>query len=246
MMVRDLFQFCFIQPFGSYLSRKLDIQGTRITGRKRKSPLAEGNETECLTSRCGINKDLTIRTKTTASTGPKRIPKPKPAVIVEAASPEVAEILSTMKKKRTMKRVKGNGSLASTYTVESVLENWSESTEYGAAFRNMTTEERLGEIVVLNKGAAKGMKGIIKSKLLVKHYKNLVADKLRDHIVSCRVNPAAMFHAAPKNVHLVTSDINFISVGEWVEVDADRTPGFNSEGGIAVIIHVHDALADVK
>ena len=127
-MVRDLFQFCFIQPFGSYLSRKLDIQGTRITGRKRKSPLAEGNETECLTSRCGINKDLTIRTKTTASTGPKRIPKPKPAVIVEAASPEVAEILSTMKKKRTMKRVKGNGSLASTYTVESMLENWSEST----------------------------------------------------------------------------------------------------------------------
>ncbi len=33
---------------------------------------------------------------------------------------------------------------------------------------------------------------------------------------------------------------------EWVEVDADRTPGYNSEGGIAVIIHVHDDLADVK
>jgi len=34
--------------------------------------------------------------------------------------------------------------------------------------------------------------------------------------------------------------------GEWVEVDADRSPGFNSEGGIAVIISVHDNFADVK
>jgi hypothetical protein len=42
------------------------------------------------------------------------------------------------------------------------------------------------------------------------------------------------------------NDINFISVGEWVEVDADRTPGFNSEGGIAVIKNVHDDLANVK
>jgi hypothetical protein len=75
------------------------------------------------------------------------------------------------------------------------------------------------------------MKGIIKSKLLVKHYKNLVAEKLRDHIISCRVNPTSMFHAPPKKINIVTLDINFISVGEWVEVDADRTPGFNSEGG---------------
>ncbi len=37
-----------------------------------------------------------------------------------------------------------------------------------------------------------------------------------------------------------------LSVGEWVEVDADRTPGWNSEGGIAVIINVHDNFADVK
>jgi hypothetical protein len=35
-------------------------------------------------------------------------------------------------------------------------------------------------------------------------------------------------------------------VGEWVEVDADRTPGYNSEGGIAVVIAVADALVDVK
>ncbi len=58
--------------------------------------------------------------------------------------------------------------------------------------------------------------------------------------------PSEMFHSPPKSVALVTSNPSFISVGEWVEVDADRTPGFNSEGGIAVIINVHDALADVK
>ncbi len=116
--------------------------------------MAAANETECLTSRCGINKDLTVRIKTTASTGPKRIATPKHAVIVEAASPEVAEILSTIKKKRTLstgpkrppkpekrpptkpalKRVKADGTMATTYTIESVLDNWSESTDYGIAF----------------------------------------------------------------------------------------------------------------
>jgi hypothetical protein len=35
-------------------------------------------------------------------------------------------------------------------------------------------------------------------------------------------------------------------VGEWVEVDADRTPRYNSEGGIAVVVAVADALVDVK
>jgi hypothetical protein len=55
-----------------------------------------------------------------------------------------------------------------------------------------------------------------------------------------------MFHSAPKISSLLTTNPSFISVGEWVEVDADRTPGFNSEGGIAVIISVQDNLADVK
>ncbi len=92
--------------------------------------------------------------------------------------------------------------------------------------------QTIKQVVILNKGAAKGMKGIIKSKLLVTHYKNLVTEKLREHIISCRVVPSAMFHAAPKTINLVTSDINFLSVGEWVKVDANRTIGFNSDGGI--------------
>ncbi len=56
--------------------------------------------------------------------------------------------------------------MAATYTIASVLDNWSEPTDYGVAFRNMSEEERLAEVVLVNKGAAKGMKGIIKSKLL--------------------------------------------------------------------------------
>ena len=61
---------------------------------------------------------------------------------------------------------------AVTYTVEGVLAAWNADTEYGASFRAMTTDEQIAEVVVLNKGAIKGMKGIIKSKLLITHYKS--------------------------------------------------------------------------
>jgi hypothetical protein len=73
-----------------------------------------------------------------------------------------------------------------------------------------------------------------------------VAEKLRENIIQSRGFPSAIFHSAPKTVNLVTSNLSFLSVGEWVEVNADRTPGYNSEGGIAVITSVYDDLADVK
>jgi hypothetical protein len=60
------------------------------------------------------------------------------------------------------------------------------------------------------------LKGIIKNKLLVTHYKKLVAEELRAHITESRVMPAAMFHCSPKSINLVTSNLNFLSVGEWV------------------------------
>jgi hypothetical protein len=153
---------------------------------------------------------------------------------------------SVKKCKRTTSNAKQNGAAAVTYTIEGVLLRWREATEYGLSFRGMTLEEEKAEVVVLNKGAIKGMKGIIKSKLLVTHYNTLVADKLQAHITQCRVTPASMFHSSPKNMQLVTFNLKFLSVGEWVEVDADRTPGYNSEGGIAVIVSVHDDMADVK
>jgi hypothetical protein len=153
---------------------------------------------------------------------------------------------SVKKCKRTTSNANQDAAAAVTYTIEGVLLRWSDATEYGLSFRGMTLEEQKAEVVVLNKGAIKGMKGIIKSKLLVTHYNTLVADKLRAHITECRVTPASMFHSSPKKIQLVTSNLKFLSVGEWVEVDADRTPGYNSKRGIAVIVSVHDDLADVK
>ena len=179
------------------------------------------------------------------------VPKAKRSQAKRKQSPEMREgivelAVPTTKAKAKTKRSKSDGMLGTTYTLQSVLDNWSEATDYSLSIRAMTEKEQEAEIVLLNKGAAKGMKGIIKSKLLIQHYKKLVAERLKEHIVSCRVVPTDMFHSAPKHINLVTANINFLSVGEWVEVDADRTPGYNSEGGIAVIISVHDALADVK
>jgi hypothetical protein len=87
---------------------------------------------------------------------------------------------------------------------------------------------------------------VIKTKIMDESYTKIVAVKLQAHLSESRSSVVSMFHVAPSTRHSVMNDINFISVGEWVEVDADRTPGCNSEGGIAVIIHVQDNLTDVK
>jgi hypothetical protein len=132
------------------------------------------------------------------------------------------------------------------YTVDGVMTSWNDTTEYGTSFRNLTVEEQRAEVQQLNKGAEKQLKGIIKNKLIAVNYATLVAEKFREHLSASRVAQVAMFHVSPKTVSITLSNPNFKSVGEWVEVDADRTPGYNSEGGIAVIISVHDNLADVK
>ncbi len=90
------------------------------------------------------------------------------------------------------------------------------------------------------------MKDIMKRKVLGKNFIDKAAQQMRDHIGQSRALPSEMFHCAPKTLNVMTSNVRFLSVGEWVEVDADRTPGYNSEEGIAVIISVHDDLADVK
>ena len=132
------------------------------------------------------------------------------------------------------------------YSVEGVLSSWSETTDYGQSFRAMNEEGQRTEVANLNKGAAKDMKGIIKNKILIVHYKPLVADKLRQYLTDSRVSQLSMFHATPKPGSMSIANLKFLSVGEWVEVDADRTPGFNFEGGIVVIVNVHDDLANVK
>ena len=132
------------------------------------------------------------------------------------------------------------------YTLEGVLEQWSGTTEFGIAFRALTPLEQLAELAVLNKGAAKGLKGVVKNSLLGNQYKKLIGDKMRDYLGENREQQASMFHAPLKFQPSGSDKITFLSVGEWVEVDADRTPGYNSEGGIGVVIAVCDDLADVK
>ena len=134
----------------------------------------------------------------------------------------------------------------SSHTVNTILDTWNDGTEYGQSFRKLNSEEQQAEVIRLNKGAAKGLKMVIKTKVLDVNYKFMLGEKLRAHLKESRTSMAAMFHAATSKINAVSVNPNFISVGEWVEVDADRTPGFNSEGGIAVIINVHDALVDVK
>ena len=211
--------------------------------------MAATNETECMGSRCGINKDFTVRTKMTASTGPKRNVKAKLAVIAEAVSPEVAEILTSMGKKRTLstgpKRIPKPKKIL-TYTLQGVLDTFSESTEYGISFRALTSEGQLAEIEKLNKGAAKGLKGLVKDTLLQHNYKQLIVEKMRNHLIASRTPQASMHHCVPRVSNNASTNHKFLSVGEWVEIDADRSPGFNSEGGIAVIVAVHDDFADVK
>jgi hypothetical protein len=56
----------------------------------------------------------------------------------------------------------------------------------------------------------------------------------------------SMYHSVPTLQLGERANIKFLFVGEWVEVDADRASGFNSEGGIGVIVAVYDDLSDAK
>jgi hypothetical protein len=164
------------------------------------------------------------------------------------------------KKKRAVKRAKKQSNLPlpkkvklsantgekKTFTIAGVMLSFPDKTEYGSTFRAMTPEEQANEVLRLNKGAATGMKGAIKKNRINVLYKDLVSEKMRDHYIINRTDQHSMFRAAaqPREMHKL--QLKFIFVGEWVEVDADRTPGWNSEGGIGVIVNVTDGLADIK
>ena len=61
-----------------------------------------------------------------------------------------------------------------------------------------------------------------------------------------RVEDKDMFRkAAPVNSARMVG-ASAVSVGDWVEVDGDRSPGWNSEGGIAMVIATANSCADVK
>jgi hypothetical protein len=186
-----------------------------------------------------INCPLTKFSKMTPSSGPKRPPRPQKDKSENPQQPTVAKCVKVVK-------LSGRKVKAVAYTRESVLAEWSATTEYGNSFRGLTPKEQDAEVEVLNKSSAKGMKNVVKNTLLATQYKLLIGEKMRLYFYEQRESQATMMHAVQKVQTGALARPEFLSVGEWVEVDADRTPGYNSEGGIGVITAVHDALADIK
>ena len=132
------------------------------------------------------------------------------------------------------------------YTVDTVLTTWDASTDYGISFRQLCNDDQKAEVQRLNKQTIKGHKDLVKQKVIDVKFKALVAEKMSAYLKESRAPLQTVFHAAPVIDRTRVMNPGFISVGEWVEVDGDITPGWNSEGGIAVIINVHDNFADVK
>ena len=132
------------------------------------------------------------------------------------------------------------------YTVAKVMATWDDASEYGISFRRLNKEEQEAEVDRLNKVTKKGHKDIVKQKIIDVKFKTMVTDKMRAYLTESRTPLDTVYHSAPLIDRARLINPSFLSVGEWVEVDGDITSGWNSEGGIAVIIKVQDSLADVK
>ena len=153
---------------------------------------------------------------------------------------------SAVVESNTFKEKKGSKPTQLRYTVDIVLATWNEENDYGKSFRAMKFEDQEADVKRLNMGTTKGLKGVIKKKLLDVNYKAVVTAKMQAYLGQSRMPLTFMFHVPPSTLNAVLLNPSFISVGEWVEVDADRSPGYNSEGGVAVVVAVADALVDVK
>jgi hypothetical protein len=127
-------------------------------------------------------------------------------------SPMTNKKHGTKKMKTTKSTAKKTPSIA--YTIEGIKLSWSEETEYGQSFRAMDADEQRAEVLRLNKGMDKGMKCVIKTKILDDNYKTIVSEKLQVHLSQCRASQPSMFHAAPTSRTAVVHDASFISVGE--------------------------------
>ncbi len=231
----------FFLTFAACLFLNIDNQGKQMSGRKRKSPMGATNTTECLPTRNGLNKNLNIRKKATASTGAKRLAAPKLAAIVEAATPEGENKKPTKK----LRQPRGKKKL-DTYTMDSVMEQYDAESEFGKALRDMPDDERIIAVAKLNKGANDGVKVAVKSKLLASKFSTLYIEKLKATLIAARVPVDDMFRKPEPVNRARTMHAAGVSVGDWVEVDADRSPGWNSEGGIAMVIASANSTAEVK
>ncbi len=114
------------------------------------------------------------------------------------------------------------------------------------AYRAMNEAARLAAVDKLNKGATCGIKAAVKAKVLDTKYSTRCRDKLVEHVQSLRVDVSTMFRVAPPSFTLRNVAAASVSVGDFVEVDAERTPGWNSEGGVAMVTAVTNNFSEVK
>jgi hypothetical protein len=184
------------------------------------------------------DKDEAPPVSTTPALKRKRVAKSKCLTQGTEIVPPLLLTTKRAKKSDTFSRV--------SYTVATILSTWDDSSDYGISFRGLNSVEQENEVKRMNKVTLKGHKEVIKHKILEVNYSQMLADKMREYLAGSRSPLCTMFHSAPKRNSVLLKNPNFLSVGEWVEVDGDITPGFNSEGGIAVIVNVLDNCADVK
>jgi hypothetical protein len=104
------------------------------------------------------------------------------------------------------------------------MEEYDAESEYGKALRGMSESDRVVAVAKLNKGASDGIKGAVKAKVLSSKYATLCMDKLKEHLLAMRVEDKDMFRKAePINrARLVIAAA--VTVGDWVQVDEDRSP----------------------
>jgi hypothetical protein len=204
--------------------------GTYKAGEQRESEASDGEGSVHIPSEESDSDD----SDALGTTGKERVPKAKKRQCKCKAHVALLTDIATVQKKKCQRisnKVK--------HTSDSVLQEFSADTEYGQSFRNLGSSEQKMEVDRLNKGAVKGTKEAIKSKLITTKYTLLCADKMREYLIQMRQPVAAMFRATPPSRPLSLMSPTFLSVGGgWVEVDADRTPGWKSEGGVGVIICV--------
>jgi hypothetical protein len=158
---------------------------------------------------------------------------------------DASEGESTKPKKR-LRQPRGKKKKMDTYTMDSVMDEFDAESEFGKALCDMPDADRIVAVAKLNKDATDGIKGAVKAKVLASKYSTICIEKLKDHLAAMRVAENDMFRKSAPVHSARTMHASAVSVGDWVEVDADRSPGWNSEGGIAMVTASSNNKAEVK
>ena len=78
-------------------------------------------------------------------------------------------------------------------------------------------------------------------------YTDLVVAAQLAHLQSCRVSVMGMTHARVEVVaDIVLTGAGGLTVGDWVDVTHDFSPGHNSGGGVGVVIEIVEDRCHVR